>query len=748
MDKFYITNRPGQKLNRKAVNERIKPLVTIVTPFYNAGDYFEETYNSVINQTFPWYEWIIVDDGSTDKNSLDVLERYAKTDSRITVIHQNNGGLACARNTGFSAATTEMIVPLDADDLIAPTFLDYLYWALKNNPDAAWAYCDTVGFSGMEYIWKKRFNATTMKSENLLVATAMIRKKAYNLIGGYKVEKSSYNEDWRFWLEMLSEHQYPVHVNANLFWYRRQDTSMLSEVKNDKQKSKMNHQIISNAQKKVDTKVKAIEYPEDLGKKDMIYKYPVECGEDSFINVANNTDTKNILWLIPWFSLGGADKFNLDAIAGLTEKGYKNIVVCTKQSPNEWMSKFERISDEIYSLPDFMSIENYPEFITYIIKSRNIDEIIVSNSSEGYALLPFLRQLYPEIPIIDYVHMEEWYWHGGGYARTSGCHAGLVDKTFVCNSSTRKVMVDFFGSDNMRTECLHIGVDDEYFDPLKEEGGYLHQTLGLGEKTKIILYPCRICEQKRPYMMLDIAEYVKKKYSDVAVVVVGEGPDLEGIKKSIIKRKLNNTVYCIGTSDKMRKCYKDSDLLLVCSLQEGLTLTTYEACSMGVPVVSSDVGGQRDLVSSANGFLIDVPLEEQKGNQKWSDNEVRQFGDAIISILSDTNKAKELGDNGRREIVEKFSITKMVEKLAIKLNEISEDEDRKKIRYAQSAALEAMPNIAGEFFLTNIRWEIGENRCEDHRLIDKIIYYLRRVPILGKMLSIMWNTIRSIFGEK
>ena len=745
---YYESNRPGQKRIRSNVNDSCNALVSVVTPFYNAGTFFEETYNSVINQTFPWYEWIIVDDGSTDKDSLDVLEKFEKTDSRIKVIHQENGGLACARNTGFNAASTELIVPLDADDLIAPTFLDCLYWALMYNPNAAWAYCDTVGFSGMEYIWKKHFDAATMKTENLLVATAMIRKSAFDLIGGYKVEKCSYNEDWRFWLEMLSEHQYPVHVNANLFWYRRQDTSMLSDVKSDKQKAELNNRIIENARKHVDTDVQAVEYPIDIKLSGDIYEYPVECEWNSSVSEYSNCSTeKKVLWIIPWLSLGGADKFNLDAISGLREKGYKSIIVCTKPSPNEWMSRFELLTDEIYSLPDFMSIEHYSEFITYLIQSRNVDEIIVSNSSEGYALLPFLRQLYPEIPIIDYVHMEEWYWHGGGYARTSGSHAGLVDKTLVCNSSTRDVMVKLLGADDARTECLHIGVDDVYFDPSKEDDGYLHQMLGLSKETKIVLYPCRICAQKRPFMMLDIAEYVKKKYSDVAFVVVGEGPDLAGIKKSINKRNLNNTVYCIGSSDKMRKCYKDSDVLLICSMQEGLTLTTYEACSMGLPIVSSNVGGQRDLVSSENGYLIEVPMEEQKGNQKWSDEEVKQFGDAIVNILSDSNKAKELGANGRKEVIEKFSITKMVDTLATKLNEVAEDENRKEIRFIQSKALKSMPNIAGEFFTVNLRWEIGEHRCGGPRFIHKVIYHLRRVPVLGDGLTAIWHALKKIIRK-
>ena len=59
---FDFTREPGKKLHRHFVTEKQNPLITVVTPFYNAGRYFEQTFHSVMNQTFPWFEWIIVDD--------------------------------------------------------------------------------------------------------------------------------------------------------------------------------------------------------------------------------------------------------------------------------------------------------------------------------------------------------------------------------------------------------------------------------------------------------------------------------------------------------------------------------------------------------------------------------------------------------------------------------------------------------------------------------------------------------------
>ena len=98
---FDYAKEPGRKLLISNRESDGKPLVSIITPYYNAGKYFEQTFNCVMNQTFPWFEWIIVDDGSTDKPSLDTLERLSKQDTRIRVLHQSNQRQAAARNAAI-----------------------------------------------------------------------------------------------------------------------------------------------------------------------------------------------------------------------------------------------------------------------------------------------------------------------------------------------------------------------------------------------------------------------------------------------------------------------------------------------------------------------------------------------------------------------------------------------------------------------------------------------------------------------
>ena len=101
----------------------MKPLVTIIVPIYNVEKYLEKCINSIIKQTYINLEIILIDDGSPD-NCAVICDNYAHNDKRIKVVHQNNGGLSVARNTGLSMAHGEYIYFLDGDDWIEKTLIE------------------------------------------------------------------------------------------------------------------------------------------------------------------------------------------------------------------------------------------------------------------------------------------------------------------------------------------------------------------------------------------------------------------------------------------------------------------------------------------------------------------------------------------------------------------------------------------------------------------------------------------------
>lgn len=108
----------------------MSPKVSVIIPVYNAHDYLRECLDSIINQTLKEIEIVCVDDGSTD-DSPEILRQYAQSDSRIRVIHQENGGAGAARNNGLKYATGEYLSILDCDDFFELDMLEKSYQTAK-----------------------------------------------------------------------------------------------------------------------------------------------------------------------------------------------------------------------------------------------------------------------------------------------------------------------------------------------------------------------------------------------------------------------------------------------------------------------------------------------------------------------------------------------------------------------------------------------------------------------------------------
>lgn len=119
------------------------PKISVIIPAYNAKRFIAEAIDSVLNQTFPAHEIIVVDDGSTDGTGEFVKERYG---DKVKIIRQENKGVSAARNTGIREATGNILQFLDADDLLLPNKFKVQLNFWQRNPEFDLVYCDHLCF--------------------------------------------------------------------------------------------------------------------------------------------------------------------------------------------------------------------------------------------------------------------------------------------------------------------------------------------------------------------------------------------------------------------------------------------------------------------------------------------------------------------------------------------------------------------------------------------------------------------------
>lgn len=673
---FDYERQPGKEL-AKIEYENGEPVISIVVPFYNDKQYINQSVNAILNQTFSLFELLIIDDGSKDEESLKELEKIEKSDSRIKVYHKQNEGLSATRDYGASVASakTKYLVFCDSDDLMDKTFLECAYWTLETNKKASWAYSDSVGFENIEYLWNKWFDSERMKKINDLVENCMIRKEAFEEVNGYELREKAVNEDWNFWLKLIAKGRFPVRMNYYGIWYRRKKEGELAKSRENKERAL---EIIRNTAKTIKKPVKAIQYP----KQDYDWDGIIENVDGIKYTCAKCNGKINILMIIPWMVTGGADKFNLDLISRLDKNKFNIIILSTQPSFNEYRQTFEKYAT-IYDLTSFLDRKYWTAFVNYIIKKENINLVFNTNARFGYAVLPYIKANYPELPIVDYVHMEEWYNRNGGYSRDSSAVASIIDKTLVCNKNSEKILIDYFKRNSKDIDTVYIGVNEKEYNPEEYNKKELFKKYNIEDKGRYIIgYICRIAEQKRPKLFIQIVKELKQTRNDFLVVVAGEGYMLNQIKQETKKFGLENNIKFLGNVLNTKEVYAMCDMTVNCSIKEGLALTSYESLAMGVPVVSSDVGGQKELIDSTVGEIVPCMQKETEiMNFKYKKEEIQNYVTAINKVLKNLNTYK---NNCRKKISNGFTIDQMSENMTRIFEEIAKNPNVEKIENGKS----------------------------------------------------------------
>lgn len=177
--------------------------VSFIIPYFNAGATIQDTIDSIYNQTYPNYDIWIINDGSTDEGSLLKLAELEKRE-RIKVIHQVNSGPGIARNSAIQKTDAEIIVPLDADDLICTHTLEKAIPQLMADIGIGIVYGDLEFFGAKNEIKKQvDYRHERQFIFNQVAVCACIRKEVFETCGYYDEFLSKPGlEDWEFWIRV------------------------------------------------------------------------------------------------------------------------------------------------------------------------------------------------------------------------------------------------------------------------------------------------------------------------------------------------------------------------------------------------------------------------------------------------------------------------------------------------------------------------------------------------------------------
>ena len=202
--------------------------VSIIMPCFNDGEYIEESISSVLNQTYKEIELIIVDDGSTDEKTINILNSIKN--NKIKVIKSQRLRPAGARNLGISNASGKYILPLDSDDCIESDYVAKAVKILDENDNVGVVYCFADLFGEKNGKWElPDYSFEKMLLDNIVFVTSMFRRTDWIEVGGFNTELIHGMEDYDFWISILELNREIIQIPEVLFHYRIKSISRTTE---------------------------------------------------------------------------------------------------------------------------------------------------------------------------------------------------------------------------------------------------------------------------------------------------------------------------------------------------------------------------------------------------------------------------------------------------------------------------------------------------------------------------------------
>ncbi|GAA6000357.1 hypothetical protein JCM10207_007977 [Rhodosporidiobolus poonsookiae] len=642
-----------------------KPVIGIITATNNPREAIRETASTVFGQSLQNFVWVITDDHTTRPESLALLDELAK-DPRVHIV-KNEGlqGLSAGRNVALDYLFSHVdpppkyLISLDDDDLFEFTAFEKTAWMLESNPD--W------DLGGYPYIKWGASNETVTtglhsgvanyKQGNFVPNAAMYTTRAVKGSGCRydEVEFAEGGEDWDFWM-CLAEHGYWGGSNPEpLYWYRVNSPKFRS--------SRWGNTFVNGFEAlkaHIQRKHPGLDAPDVFPHKVPKRNVQLEpvTWQEPFEHALARTD-KQIMFVVPWLYMGGADIGAMHMIQLYALAGYRVTVVCTLHKVPDGVELRPHVlqyTHDLHILPSFLRAHDFPRYIKHLLRSRGIKQVIMSNSQLFYEMLPALAEQMPDVEVIDYLHNEAYDgWKSGGYPRYSIISQRYLARTLTCSHYLKGWLLENGYVDPNRIGVVKLGIEASAFVPPTpaERNAAKASILGLEPDTTVITVVGRLDPQKRPLLVPRIvSELLKRVEDDFVVVMLGDGDLRRDLERVVASLDVGEYVRVMGTKDPI-PYYQASDIFLLPSMSEGLSIAVAEAMAMGLPIITPRAGalaeqlGELDDTGKAahgpndlGGILIDHHLDLVQDPELYAD--------AVAKLVLDPGLRRRLGDNARR----------------------------------------------------------------------------------------------------
>lgn len=367
----------------------------------------------------------------------------------------------------------------------------------------------------------------------------------------------------------------------------------------------------------------------------------------------------HVMIIQPWMQMGGSEKCMIDVSNAIIDNGWGVSFVLTMPFwaedsageitlQHEWLSRATHLSSDVFDLLSISTDDQATRLLRYFLETRRPDFVLMANSRWAYSHVPMIRMMLPRAVIADYNHMIHMSWNGGGMPRYAANASEHFDLHMTASNNVSVSMRRWIDSDIMadhpdRVQTCYIGTDPKVMYSGNDRMSVrqkMRARHGIPNNVTVVLFAGRFVIDKGLDVIVRVLRTIADDESIVSklmFVLVGDG-ELKNLLIDLPTRPDGSQFVQVhppakGVED-LRRYYAMADIFLLPSINEGIALVLYEAMSAGMLVITTDVGGQRELVTSDTGILLpnDRTLVEMGNHTLEALNKVVKYPDTYARI--------------------------------------------------------------------------------------------------------------------
>lgn len=339
-----------------------------------------------------------------------------------------------------------------------------------------------------------------------------------------------------------------------------------------------------------------------------------------------------ILFGLHWLQAGGAERWAVETIQIAKAQGFVPVVITDRQSVHPWLTRAELedcVSIVLTSESGAAPLD--PILARAVLENFDLRGVVIHHCSWLYRSLPWVKQQRPEIPVVDSLHVVEYL--GGGFAGAAVSFDEFIDRHHTISPELDRWLVEVQDIDSQKVDMAPLTA-------LTVEGD--HAFVPRDTKQPFtIAFIARLARQKRPDVFITLVRHLQRRGIPVRAIMQGDGEMRDIVDELIERHHLQDLIERRGEDTPVSQTLAESDLMILTSMIEGLSLTTFEAVAAGVPVLSADVGSQRTIVQ--DDMLLPRPARD-----------FIRAAEIQISALLVSERAREQIWQAQRERVDAF----------------------------------------------------------------------------------------------